>query len=138
MRVLLDTNVVLDLLLGREPFARDAATVVSLVERSRVEGLLCATTVTTIHYLLTRHLPADAARESVRNLLKLFTIAPVNRAVLEEAQRSKICDFEDAVIVSAARLAGADLILTRNQRDFRRAGMPVLGPDEWLAGRSEA
>ena len=133
MRVLLDTNVVLDLLLARKPFLHAAAEVFGLVEQSRVEGLLCATTVTTVDYLLTQALPRPAARQALRKLMALFEIAPVNRAVLEEALKSKVSDFEDAVLEQAGWLAGAEVIVTRDQRDFRLARLKVLGPDEFLA-----
>ena len=134
MKVLVNTNVVLDVLLGRPPHAAVSARVFGLVEQARVEGLLCATTITTVDYLLQQSIPRPAARETLRKLLALFDIAPVNRAVLEEALRSRMADFEDAVLAQAARRAGADLVVTRNQPDFRHAPLKVLGPDELLAG----
>ena len=137
MRVLLDTNVVLDVLLARRPFVVASAEVFGLVEHSRIEGLLCATTITTINYLLTQAMPRPAARQALQKILELFEIAPVNRAVLEEAIRSKVTDFEDAVLDQAGRLAGAEAIVTRNQSDFRLASLKVLGPDELLASLPE-
>ena len=137
MRVLVDTNVVLDVLLARRPFMMASAEVFGLVEQSRIEGLLCATTVTTIDYLLTQAMPRPAARQALQKILELFEIAPVNRAVLEEAMRSKIPDFEDAVLDQAGRLAGAEVIVTRNQPDFRLASLKILGPDELLASLPE-
>ncbi|MBI3985907.1 MAG: PIN domain-containing protein [Lentisphaerae bacterium] len=137
MRVLVDTNVVLDVLLARRPFAAASAEVFALVEHSRIEGLLCATTITTIDYLLTQAMPRPAARLAVQKMLELFEVAPVNRAVLEEAIRSKITDFEDAVLDQAGRLARAEAIVTRNQPDFRFASLKVLGPDELLASLPE-
>lgn len=134
MRILVDTNVVLDVLLARQPFVDRSAEVFGWIERSRVEGLLCATTITTIDYLLSQAMPRPAARPILRKLMDLFEIAPVNRAVLEGAFQSKIADFEDAVLEQAGRLAGAEMIVTRNQPDFRHACLKVLGPDEFLAG----
>lgn len=133
MRVLVDTNVVLDVLLARRPFVGAAAEVFGLVEQASIEGLLCATTITTIDYLLTQAMPRLAARHALQKLLTLFEIAPVNRAVLEEALKSKLVDFEDAVLDQAGRLAGAQAIVTRNQQDFRHASLKVLDPDELLA-----
>jgi len=133
VRVLVDTNVVLDVLLARRPFVVASAEVFGLVEHARIEGLLCATTITTIDYLLTQAMPRPAARQALQKILALFEIAPVNRAVLEEAIRSKITDFEDAVLDQAGRLAGAEVIVTRNQPDFRLASLKVVGPDELLA-----
>ena len=117
MRVLVDTNVVLDVLLNRKPFAEAAARVLALVEESRIEGFLCATTVTTIDYLLGQALAATEARAALQRLLDLFEIAPVNRPVLEQALRSGVSDFEDAVLEQAARLVSADAIITRNLTD---------------------
>lgn len=133
MKILVDTNVVLDVLLAREPFADAASRVFALVEESEMEGFLCATTVTTVDYLLERALPSAEARSALRSLLDLFEIAPVNRSVLEQALRSPIADFEDAVLVSSAQLVSADAITTRNLSDFKKSPVPVFDPPAWLA-----
>jgi predicted nucleic acid-binding protein len=133
VRVIVDTNVVLDVLLAREPFAEPASRVFALAEQSKIEASLCATTVTTIHYLLTQSLPRDDARRALRALLRLFEIAPVNRSVIEEALQSKIADFEDAVVEQAGRLSGAEAIITRNVKDFRGSTIKALDPTEFLA-----
>jgi len=85
LRVLFDTNVVLDLLLDRKPFSLDAARCFSRVEAGEIEGWLCGTTVTTLHYLIRKSVGATRAREGISLLLSLFEIAPVNKAVLESA-----------------------------------------------------
>ncbi len=133
MRIVVDTNVVLDVLLARQPFVGAAVRLFARIEASRIEGLLCATTVTTIDYLLAQALPPRQCREALRRLLGLFEIAPVNRLVVEEALRSRVPDFEDAVIEQSGRLAGADAIVTRNLRNFRKSSIKALGPDERLA-----
>lgn len=133
MRVVVDTDVVLDVLLDRRPFADAAAQVFSLVEESRIEGFLCATTVTTVDCLLGQALPPKAARATLRRLLDLFEIAPVNRPVLEQALRSRISDFEDAVIEQSARLVSADAITTRNLTDFEKSSVAVFDPPELLS-----
>ncbi len=133
MRVLVDTNVVLDVLLDRKPFAEAATQVFALVEESRIEGFLCATTVTTVDYLLAQALVPAKAREALQRLLNLFEIAPVNRPVLEQALRSDISDFEDAVLEQAARLVGMDVIATRNLRDFQRSTVTVFDPLELIS-----
>jgi predicted nucleic acid-binding protein len=133
MRVLVDTNVVLDVLLDRRPFAEAATQVFALVEESRIEGFLCATTVTTVDYLLGQALPPKEARAALQRLLGLFEIAPVNRPVLEQALRSDISDFEDAVIEQAARLISADAIATRNLTDFVMSSVTAFDPPELLS-----
>jgi len=131
--VIIDTNVVLDVLLSRTRFVESASRVFALVEQSKIEASLCATTVTTVHYLLTQSLSRDEGRRALRGLLELFEIAPVNRPVLEGALQSKIADFEDAVVEQAGRLAGAEAIITRNTKDFRHSSVKALDPAELLS-----
>ena len=138
MRVLLDTNVVLDVLLARKPFVHPAAQIFGLVEQSRIEGFLGATTITTVEYLLTQSLPRATAYAALHRLLEFFEIAPVNRAVLEEALQSKIADFEDAVLEQAGRLVGVEAILTRDPKGFRYSAIKVFDPVEFLAFREKA
>jgi len=133
VRVLVDTNVVLDVLLERRPFSEAAAQVFALVEESRIEGFLCATTLTTVDDLLGQALAPAKAREALQRLLNLFEIAPVNRPVLEQALRSGIADFEDAVLEQAGRLVAVDAITTRNVRDFGKSTVTVFDPLELIS-----
>ena len=77
-------------------------------------------------------LPRNEARRALEALLGLFEVAPVNRAVLEGALRSRIEDFEDAVLKQAGLLVGAEAIITRNTKDFRRSSIKALDPTELL------
>ena len=132
--MLFDTNVVLDVLLDREPFATVGAHLFSQVERGVVPGYLCATTVTTVHYLAEKVLGVEQARQKIRHLIRLFEVAPVNRAILEAALASRLADFEDAVLHEAALHVGAKGIVTRDPAGFKGARLPVYSPDElWRA-----
>lgn len=133
MRVLFDTNVVLDVLLAREPHAAAAVWLFAQAERGRLEGLLGATTLTTVHYLARKTLGEDGARDQLGVLLRLFEVASVTRPVLEDALDLPFGDFEDAVLHEAARHAGADGIVTRNPSDFSRATVTVYTPPELRA-----
>jgi len=128
VKVLFDTNVVLDVLLDRQPFSDSSAQLMSLVEASEMQGFLCATTVTTIHYLMAKSLDAKSAIKHIRLLLSLFEIAPVNRAVVENALECDFSDYEDAVVVEAARHAGVEYIITRNIKDFKKSPVPAYTP----------
>jgi len=132
MKTLFDTNVILDVLLDREPFSDDASFLLSKVEKSEIIGFICATTVTTIHYLATKALGPQSASHHIQSLLSLFVIAPVNRLVLENAAASKFKDFEDAVLHEAACHAGAKYIVTRNISDFKKSKLPVFEPSEFI------
>ena len=133
MKILVDTNVVLDLLLDRSSFAESAARLFSLIENSEVEAFLCATTVTTIDYLLTQSMSRPAAKNALQRLMQLFEIAPVNRPVIEEALRGRMVDFEDAVLAHAANLVGATAVVTRNTKDFRYSPVKALDPGAFLS-----
>lgn len=123
----------LDLLLAREPFVHSAAKIFALTEQSELESYLCATTVTTVDYLLSQVLDKSEARAALHRLLELFEIAPVNRPVIEEALGSRIKDFEDAVIEQAAHLVGAQAIISRDTKGFKLSIVKVLDPAELLA-----
>ena len=127
-----DTNVVLDLLLDREPFVKEAKPLIAKVEQGVLNGVLCATTVTTIHYLLMRSMGKKGAAEVIGSLLKLFEVASVTRAVLEDALEADDKDYEDAVLYKAAYHAGVDMIVTRDRTGFSKADMPVMNPRELL------
>ena len=133
MKVLFDTNVVLDHLLGREPFVSNAEQLLNLVDTGRIDGIICSTTATTIHYLASKAVGAPAAMEYLRQLLSIFDVATVDRDVLKGALDLGFSDFEDAVLHEAACKAGAVAIVTRNGRDFTRSALPVFDPAELLA-----
>jgi predicted nucleic acid-binding protein len=124
---------VLDVLLERRPHLNAAVGIFSLAEQSRIEACLCATTLTTIEYLLTRSLPMPGARDALRRLISLFDIAAVNRPVIERALDDRIKDFEDAVLAAAGHMAGAEAIVTRNVKDFTGSALRVFEPSEFLA-----
>ena len=134
---MVDTNVVLDVLLARKIYVRPAAEIFGLIERSRIEAFLCATTITTLDYLLGQALTRKESRDALHRLTELFEIAAVNRSVIEEALTSEVEDFEDAVLEQAARLVGAEAIITRNTKNFRKASIKALDPAEFLATLGE-
>ena len=125
MRVLFDIDVVLDLLLDRPAFSEDAGILLSMAEQGELEGYICATAVTTIHYLARKTIGDSRARVETKKLLGFLQIATVNRAVLEGAFDAKFKDFEDAVSHEAARQAGVECIVTRNIRDFKGSKIPT-------------
>jgi predicted nucleic acid-binding protein len=133
MKVLFDTNVVLDVLLAREPHAAVAAQLFALVERGEMQGAVCATAITTIHYIAMRAVGPKATQKHLRQLLTLFEVAPVTGEVVTSALDLGFRDFEDAVVHEAARACGAAAIVTRNARDFAKASLPILSPVELLA-----
>ena len=133
MRVLFDTNVLMDVLLERLPFVDESAQAMDQVVRGAVTGLSCATTVTTIFYLTSREVGGEEAMRHIQKLMNLYEIAPVTRSVLDAAMTSNSPDFEDAVLAQAAHQAGAQAIVTRNLKDFAKSPVRAYTPRQWLA-----
>lgn len=132
MKLALDTNVVMDVFAERAPHHVEGNSLFAALENGLFEGLVCATTVTTIHYLSEKLQSRDVALSQVRRLIGLFQIAPVNGPVLSEAVNLGFSDFEDAVICQSAVAAGADGIITRDLRGFRKSPIPVYSPSDAL------
>jgi len=132
LRILFDTNVILDVLLDREPFSSTAAKLFSEVETGNISGYVCATTITTLHYLARKVMGAASAKEEINKLTLLFEVAPVNRAVLDAALLSEFKDFEDAAVHEAALYQGVQGIVTRDLNGFKKSKINVYSPEELL------
>ena len=132
MKILLDTNIVLDVLMDRLPYSDTATVMFSKVEDGTIIGYLCCTTITTVFYLASKTVGVARARQEIKKLLSLFEVAPVNRHVLESALELDFNDFEDAVIHEAACHIGVDAIVTRNQKDFKKSRISVYSSEEMV------
>ncbi len=131
-RILVDTNVVLDVVLDRQPHADRSAAIWKAVETGKSEGLLAAHAITTLHYLIQKELGAPKARRLISEILRVFRVAGVDGSVIEEALRLSLADFEDAVTAAAARSAECDFIVTRDPRGFRGSPVRPLAPEAAL------
>lgn len=134
--VLLDTNVVLDLLLARKPFDKDAVAIASAVARGELVAYIAATSVTTIHYIARKAIGTLEADRAIGRLLLLFQVAPVTELVLSSALARAFSDFEDAVLDAAAELVSVNALITRDAEGFRRSKLPVFTPAEFLRAMS--
>ena len=130
MKILFDTNVILGVLLARREFVQVSAGLVGMVESKKIEGYLCATTITTLDYLITKALTKKQSKSEIKKLLKIFRIAEVNAKVLTLSADSKFPDFEDAVQYHSGEFHEVDGIVTRNTKDYKNATLPVYTPDE--------
>ena len=133
MQVLIDTNVLLDFLLEREPFQQDAAKLFEATESGQIIGHITATTLTDIFYIARKHTHnLELAREAVSNALDTMNICSVNRSVLESAFASGLTDFEDAVQIYSAIAQSLDAIVTRDAKGFVSSSIPVYAVQELL------
>ena len=135
MKVLIDTNIVLDYLLRREEFIEDSAELFQAIDSHRIVGYVTATTLTDIFYIARKHTRSiEQARQVVSDILIVMEICPVNRTTLESALASGIVDFEDAVQIACAE--GLDAIVTRD-KGFQSSAVPVLSVRQLLEQLAE-
>ena len=133
IRVLLDVNVVLDVLTNREPFAADAEAVLGLAERGVIEGVVAAHTVTTLYYLVAKHLGRAKTKRVLSDLLHILGVVEVDEDRIRHALAMDWPDFEDAVQAACAEKAEASYLVTRDKKGFKRAVSKVVTPAELLA-----
>jgi hypothetical protein len=136
VKVLVSTEMVLDVLLDRQPDVVEAARIMSMVEAGDVSACLADTTVTIVHSVATRLVGRERADKEVHKLLLLFEIAPVTRVVLEGALLSRGSDLEDAILSEAAHHVGADALVTRRPDVYPDSRVAVYTPDRFLKAMS--
>lgn len=131
--LLVDTNVVLDVILRRAPWARDAALLLDAIARAKARGFIAGHAVTTVHYVVEKEQDRTTAVTAVGDILQLLTVVPLGAAEFQRALALNLNDFEDAVQVAACLKVGADHLVTRNAKDFKGAPVTTKTPGEVLA-----
>ena len=133
MRVVFDTCIIVDVLQKREPFCADAMKLVNAVSDQDIEGVITAKSITDIYYLMRKNLHSEsAAREILDKLFILFNVEDTYSVDCHGAITSPVADYEDAVMVKTAKRIGADCIVTRNEKDYKKSEVPFLSPQELL------
>ena len=126
MRILIDTNVILDILQKREPFFADSYRALRKAIESDVECLISATAATDIFYMLRKAF--GSAKQAREQLAQIVTFADVQGMDIHTALMRDMPDFEDAVVDAVAERNGASCILTRNIKDFAGSVVPAILP----------
>ena len=133
MRILLDTNIVLDVLLNREPFVGDSRRLWQMADDGAFDGSVASFSLPTIHYICQRHAGRAAADDAVDACLEAFEVCPLYRECVLAARRISGNDFEDNLQVACALTDFMQGLVTRNQRDFINAPLRIYSPAELLA-----
>jgi predicted nucleic acid-binding protein len=131
-RVLLDTNVVLDFLLDRAPFADAAAALWQANDDGRIEAYVSAITPVNVFYIARKLKSAETARRLVESLLAACRVTAPGRDALLSALALPVQDFEDAVQVVSAQEEGLDALVTRDPEDYKGSDFPIYSPDGFL------
>jgi predicted nucleic acid-binding protein len=130
--ILIDLNILLDVLLKREPFYETSAGLVAEIESGRAREYLTAHSVTTLYYLIQKGESSAEARATITNLLQFIKIAPVDQSTIEQALSLDYRDFDDAVQMISAVQCTADCLVTRNVKDYQPSLLPVMQPVDFL------
>jgi len=131
--LLLDINVLLDVVLEREPWSEAASRLLSAIEAGKAEGFVAAHTLPTIFYVVAQIRDRATARVAVGDVLRIVDVVTVTKADFQQALAMAISDFEDAAQATAAIKIGADYLVTRNEKDFQSASVPTADPATVLA-----
>jgi len=132
MKILIDTNVVLDILLNRQPWYIDAALIFSMTKQNYFQSYVSATTITDIFYITKKVLGKSGAKEALKNLFKVFCPASVKDNDIYKALNLEWDDFEDSVQFIIGEGLSVDYIVTRNIRDYTTSHIKIIAPDKFL------
>ena len=132
MKILLDTNIIIDDALEREPFWDASEQVLSLIEQGTIAGYISASTVSDLYYIIRKARGRDWTLTYLNQLVTFCQIATVNQAVISMAFTSNFKDFEDSIQYSTALVNQLDAIITRNPQDFPIVTPRILTPDQLI------
>ena len=132
-RLMIDTNIFLDVLLRREPFYESSREVLKLSEDKQVQGFLSASSATDIFYIVRKGLQStESAYKALGSILNIVKILTVTNDDVLNAFMQKAADFEDCLLATCAKSNKCSAIVTRNKKDFLDFGITLLSPEELL------
>lgn len=131
MKILIDTCIILDVLMNREPFYKDSMRVLKYVAEDKIAGYITSCSLRDIYYLVHKHNHSnEKAKREISSLLKIVNVLDVNKEDVINGLESKISDFEDAILEESAKRNQIDAIVTRNINDFKNSSLRILSPEE--------
>lgn len=132
-RILIDTDVILDLFFDREPFSENAAKVLSLCEKKAVIGFVTPVIISNVYYLLSQKAKQEKVIEKLKILLTILEVLVIDKNTITVALNSGFNDFEDAMQNYSAELNGEiDMIITRNTKDYKKSKLGIMNPENFL------
>ena len=137
MKVLIDTNIIMDVLANREGFAEPASQLFKLCEVGQVQGFVYALSIANIAYIMRKELNRSQIEEVISKLGAIFSITDMKADDLKKAAVQPIDDYEDALQSVCASRIKADFIITRNLKDFKNSKVMAIKPGELIERISE-
>ena len=132
MKVLIDTNVILDVLYKREGFYEDSLKIWKLCETRKLDGYISALSIPNIVYILRRELDPEKTLEVINNINLVFKIYDLKSDIIMQKKKKKTKDYEDALQMVTAQKLKASFIVTRNIKDFAGSKIIAVKPSELL------
>ncbi|MEG4854102.1 PIN domain-containing protein [Microcoleus sp. B5-D4] len=132
MKVLRDTNIIVDVALDREPFFAESDRILTFVEEGQIQGYVSASTFSDLYYIIRRDKGRDWTLEFLRQLATFCQVATVDNSVISMALTCNFKDFEDAIQYSTAVINRIDAIVTRNPRDFPVTTPRIVTPNQLI------
>ena len=133
MKILIDTNIIIDVLEKRIPFFEDSYKVIQMGTQEKLDAFISAGAVTDVYYVIKRSIgDANKAKEKIIALISLVNICDTTTADINLALTLGISDFEDAVVSAIAKREKADYIISRSEADFKNSPVPVISPGQFL------
>jgi predicted nucleic acid-binding protein len=131
-KVFVDTDIIYDLLAKREPHYLGAARLFTLSDEGKIQIFISALTVANIHYLISKQLSSNEAKQIIRKFKLLVNIVPINERIIDLALNSDFKDFEDAIQYYCALENDVELLLTRNLKDYKKAQISVMTAQDFI------
>ena len=130
--VFVDTDIIYDVLSQRQPFYQSAARLFTLADENKVKITVSALSFANIHYLLSRQLSNEMAKQILRKFKILVKIVPIDDKIIDLALNSDFKDFEDAIQYYCALENDCDILLTRNLKDYKKARITVMTAQDFI------
>jgi predicted nucleic acid-binding protein len=129
----IDTNVIIDFLIDRKPYSREAAVIFTLIEQKKLKGYASSLTFSNLYYVLRKIESHNKVISKLDSLSKILCILKVEEKTIKDALSSEFLDFEDSIqYFSALESKKIDAIITRNTKDYKKSDIPVLTPGDYL------
>ena len=132
MRILVDTNVLIDVVTMREPFLADSVKIFELCQEKVIVGAIAAHSISNMSYILRKDFSRDKLREIFLNIFEVFRVEAIDFSkLLATVADETFSDFEDCLQVQCAKSFRADYIITRNVKDFAASEIPAVTPEDF-------
>ena len=129
----IDTNVIIDFIIDRQPFSREAAQVFTLIDQRKVKGYASALSYSNIYYVLRNYASQKKVITMLNELSDLVGILKVDDDIIKASLASDFKDFEDAIqYYTAQEYKRIDVIITRNIKDYKKSSLPVMTPETFM------